>query len=69
MSVCFLWKDRKGVDMGGEGGKEGLKGEEGGVTVIRTHYIKIDFKFLFNLSGRLNEFLYFPDELCFLPRP
>lgn len=55
--------------MGGEGGKEGLKGEEGGVTVIRTHYIKIDFKFLFNLSGRLNEFLYFPDELGFLPRP
>lgn len=54
--------------MDGEGGKEGLE-EEGGVTVIRTHYIKIDFKFLFNLSGRLNEFLYFPDELGFLPRP
>jgi hypothetical protein len=42
MSVCFLWKDRKGVDMDGEGGKEGLE-EEGGVTVIRTYYIKNRF--------------------------
>lgn len=40
MTVCFLMRERKGVDLGGRGGREdfGVAGEQ--ETVIRIYYMK-----------------------------
>ena len=41
MPVCFLGRDRKGVDLHGRGRGEGIRGLGGGKTVIRIYYMNI----------------------------
>lgn len=44
MPVCFLTKDRKGVDLSERGGREGLGGGVGREIIIRLYCMKKYFQ-------------------------
>jgi hypothetical protein len=52
MPVCFLTRDRKGVDPDGRGDMEALRDVEGGKTVSRVYYMRK--KAIFNKREKRN---------------
>ena len=41
LEACsFLMRDRKGVDLKGQGGEKELVGVEGGETIVKIHYMR-----------------------------
>lgn len=52
MPICFLGRDRKGVELDRRGGGEELEEIEGGEAVVRIYHIKIC---IFNKRKKLEE--------------